>query len=48
MFRDMFYDLAGVKYIPDNQFLTARSLAYWLMDDGYQFVRRHSQISKHS
>jgi hypothetical protein len=40
MFRDMFYDLSGVKFIPDNleEFLTARSLAYWLMDDGYQSV----------
>ena len=36
----MFYDLSGVKYIPDNleEFLTARSLAYWLQDDGYQSV----------
>ena len=34
----MFYDLSGVKFIPDNleEFLTAKSLAYWVMDDGYQ------------
>jgi hypothetical protein len=37
-FRSMFYDLSGVKFIPDNleEFLTAKSLAYWVMDDGYQ------------
>lgn len=36
-FREMFYDLSGVKFIPDNleEQLTARSLAYWAQDDGY-------------
>jgi len=37
-FRSMFYDLEGVKFIPNNleNLLTARSLAYWVMDDGYK------------
>jgi hypothetical protein len=37
-FRSLFYDLAGVKFIPNNleELFTARSLAYWCMDDGYQ------------
>ena len=34
----MFYDSTGHKIIPVNlaEFLTARSLAYWVMDDGYK------------
>ena len=37
-FRELFYDSNGVKYIPNNleDFITARSLAYWIMDDGYK------------
>lgn len=37
-FRELFYDSKGVKFIPDNleDFITARSLAYWIMDDGYK------------
>jgi hypothetical protein len=37
-FRELFYDNKGVKFIPDNleEFITARSLAYWVMDDGYK------------
>ena len=34
----MFYDNSGVKILPLNlkEKLTARSLAYWIMDDGYK------------
>jgi len=37
-FRSLFYDSLGTKIIPDNLeiFLTERSLAYWIMDDGYK------------
>jgi LAGLIDADG DNA endonuclease family len=37
-FRELFYDNLGVKCIPVNlgNILTARSLAYWIMDDGYK------------
>lgn len=39
IFRDMFYNSEGVKIIPNNleDLLTARGLAYWLMDDAYKF-----------
>jgi len=38
VFRTMFYDSTGVKFIPDDleDHLTARSLAYWACDDGYK------------
>lgn len=37
-FRNMFYSPEGVKFIPSNlgDLLTARGLAYWLMDDAYK------------
>ena len=37
-FRELFYDSKGVKFIPNNleDFITAKSLAYWIMDDGYK------------
>ena len=37
-FRDLFYDESGTKFIPTNleEIITARSLAYWAMDDGYK------------
>lgn len=37
-FRFLFYNDEGVKIISDNleSLLTARGLAYWLMDDGYK------------
>jgi hypothetical protein len=37
-FRELFYDESGTKFIPFNleQTITARSLAYWAMDDGYK------------
>jgi len=37
-FRSLFYDNSGIKIIPFNleEFITARSLAYWAMDDGYK------------
>jgi len=37
-FREMFYDSSGTKFIPLNleELITARSLAYWIMDDGYK------------
>jgi len=39
-FRELFYDSAnaGVKFISNNleDFITAKSLAYWIMDDGYK------------
>lgn len=40
VFRDLFYDASGLKIIPENieHLLTARSLAYWIMDDGYNSV----------
>jgi hypothetical protein len=33
-------DKAGVKFIPENleDFITNRSLAYWIMDDGYKTI----------
>lgn len=39
-FRDLFYDDSGKKFIPLNldKIITARSLAYWAMDDGYKSV----------
>lgn len=39
-FRQLFYDNSGKKNIPLNleQIITARSLAYWVMDDGYKSV----------
>ncbi len=38
IFRELFYNSSGVKYIPFNlgDYFTARSLAYWFMDDGYK------------
>jgi len=37
-FRSLFYDNSGKKIIPFNleEFITARSVAYWAMDDGYK------------
>jgi hypothetical protein len=37
-YRELFYNSEGVKIIPDNleNLLTAKGLAYWLMDDGYK------------
>lgn len=37
VFRELFYDASGLKIIPENieELLSARSLAYWIMDDGY-------------
>ena len=39
-FRNLFYDDSGKKFIPLNldKIITARSLAYWAMDDGYKSV----------
>uniref|UniRef100_UPI0023F041F5 LAGLIDADG homing endonuclease n=1 Tax=Cyathus striatus TaxID=68777 RepID=UPI0023F041F5 len=36
-FRELFYNELGIKYIPNNleDLITSRSLAYWVMDDGY-------------
>lgn len=38
IFRELFYNSSGVKCIPSNlgEYFTARSLAYWFMDDGYK------------
>lgn len=38
-FRILFYNSEGIKILPLNiaNLLTARSLAYWIMDDGYKF-----------
>ena len=38
-FREMFYNSEGVKIVPHNleELLTARGLAYWIMDDGYNY-----------
>ncbi len=37
-FRELFYDNSGKKIIPLNleEIITNRSLAYWIMDDGYK------------
>lgn len=37
-FRELFYNESGIKYIPSNleELLTAKGLAYWVMDDGYK------------
>jgi hypothetical protein len=37
-FREMFYDDSGKKFIPLilEEIITNRSLAYWVMDDGYK------------
>lgn len=37
-FRALFYNSSGTKIIPDNleTIFTERSLAYWIMDDGYK------------
>ncbi len=37
-FRELFYDKSGKKIIPFNleEIIAARSLAYWIMDDGYK------------
>lgn len=37
-YKDLFYNDEGIKIIPKNleNLLTARSLAYWIMDDGYK------------
>lgn len=39
-YRELFYNIEGVKFIPSNleDLLTARGLAYWIMDDGYKSV----------
>lgn len=38
LFREIFYNETGTKIIPHNleNIITARSLAYWVMDDGYK------------
>jgi hypothetical protein len=38
LFRELFYDASGLKYIPLNleEMLTPGGLAYWAMDDGYK------------
>lgn len=40
-FRELFYNDCGVKIVPINinELFTDRSLAYWIMDDGYQSGR---------
>jgi len=37
-FRELFYDKAGKKIVPISLYdiITPRSLAYWVMDDGYK------------
>lgn len=39
-FRTMFYNLKSIKILPleIETLLTARGLAYWIMDDGYKFA----------
>nr|AFN06075.1 hypothetical protein [Glomus sp. DAOM 229456]AFN42490.1 LAGLIDADG homing endonuclease type 2 [Rhizophagus irregularis]AGJ98058.1 LAGLIDADG endonuclease [Glomus sp. DAOM 240422] len=38
IYRELFYNSEGKKILPENleELLTARSLAYWIMDDGYK------------
>jgi hypothetical protein len=38
-YRELFYNSEGVKIIPTNleDMLTAKGLAYWIMDDGYNY-----------
>jgi hypothetical protein len=40
IFKELFYTSTGVKILPVNlsELLTAKGLAYWLMDDGYNSV----------
>lgn len=40
-FRELFYNSEGVKIIPSNlsDIFSERSLAYWIMDDGYKSVK---------
>ena len=37
-FRELFYDDSGIKFVPLEleEIISARSLAYWAMDDGYK------------
>jgi LAGLIDADG DNA endonuclease family len=37
-YRDLFYNSEGIKIIPSKleNLITARGLAYWIMDDGYK------------
>ena len=39
IYRNLFYDLNGIKIIPKNieQLLTSVALAYWIMDDDYKY-----------
>lgn len=39
-FRELFYNTKGVKILPEEieYNLTPRSLAYWIMDDGYNHI----------
>ena len=38
MYRKLFYDTSGTKYLPSNlsDHFTNISLAHWFMDDGYK------------
>ena len=38
-YKKIFYNSEGVKIKPNNlkNLLTSRSLAYWIMDDGYKY-----------
>lgn len=38
IYRELFYNSEGKKVLPENlaELLTAKGLAYWLMDDGYK------------
>jgi hypothetical protein len=40
-FRELFYDNSGKKFIPLNleEIITVKSLAYWVMDDGYKSAK---------
>jgi hypothetical protein len=49
VYRELFYNSEDKKVLPDNleELLTARGLAYWIMDDGYKF-RKALYISTES
>lgn len=39
IYRELFYNTDGIKTLPHNleELLTAKGLAYWIMDDAYKF-----------
>jgi len=42
VYRELFYNSEGLKILPENleELLTARGLAYWIMDEGIS-IEKH-------